>query len=227
MRHLGDITKIDGHKVPIVDIITGGSPCQDLSVAGLRKGLSGERSGLFMEQIRIIKEMHDECRRTNEPVRPRYMVWENVPGAFSSNGGEILEPYLKRPQELPTVVPQFLDCRQERIGLMLGAFWEMDGLSLGGYMMHSFGECPKEEKESHLLQILEERPHPKYCLSPKACQGILNRAEKRGKELPAVLKDALLESVFKNEPVVTGGQRVAHSVRQNRGLADRTKSIPH
>ena len=88
MKHFGDITKINGHKVPIVDVITGGSPCQDLSVAGKRAGLAGERSGLFMEQIRVIKEMHDECRRTNVNIRPRYMVWENVPGAFSSNGGE-------------------------------------------------------------------------------------------------------------------------------------------
>ena len=67
--------------------------------------------------------------------------------------------------------------------------------------MHSFGESPNEERESLLSQILEERPHPKYCLSAKACQGILRRAEKRGKELPEMLKAALLkQSVFKNEP---------------------------
>jgi len=84
MKHYGDITQIHGDRVPIVDIITGGSPCQDLSVAGKRQGLDGERSGLFMEQIRIIREMHDECRRTDKPIRPRYMVWENVPGAKSS-----------------------------------------------------------------------------------------------------------------------------------------------
>ena len=88
MKHFGDITKIDGHSVPIVDIITAGSPCQDLSIAGKRDGLAGERSGLFMEQIRVIKEMHDECRRTNQPIRPRFQLWENVPGAFSSNDGE-------------------------------------------------------------------------------------------------------------------------------------------
>ena len=86
---LGDITKIDGREIPPVDIITFGSPCQDLSVAGRRAGLDGERSGLFMEAVRIIKEMRDECnRRADEPVRPRYAVWENVPGAFSSNKGE-------------------------------------------------------------------------------------------------------------------------------------------
>lgn len=59
MKHLGDITKLKGSEVPIVDIVTGGSPCQDLSIAGRREGLDGERSGLFMEQIRLIKEMRD------------------------------------------------------------------------------------------------------------------------------------------------------------------------
>ena len=68
MKHIGDITKINGAEVPIVDIICGGSPCQDLSVAGKREGLSGARSGLFMEQIRVIKEMRDECIRQCEPI---------------------------------------------------------------------------------------------------------------------------------------------------------------
>ena len=87
MKHLGDITKIHGDEIEPVDIITGGSPCQDLSVAGKRAGLAGERSGLFMEQMRIVKEMRERDRsngRTGWMVRPRYMVWENVPGAFSS-----------------------------------------------------------------------------------------------------------------------------------------------
>jgi DNA (cytosine-5)-methyltransferase 1 len=91
MRHFGDITKLDGTKLPPVDVITGGSPCQDLSVAGQRAGLAGERSGLFMEQIRIVKEMRcadERSGRTDVAVRPRYMVWENVPGAFSSANGE-------------------------------------------------------------------------------------------------------------------------------------------
>ena len=92
MKHLGDITKISGYDVPIVDIICGGSPCQDLSIAGKRAGLDGERSGLFMEQVRIVKEMRkrDEegqrDRRADKHIRPRFMVWENVPGAFTSPG---------------------------------------------------------------------------------------------------------------------------------------------
>ena len=87
MVHVGDITQLNGAKLPPVDIICGGSPCQDLSVAGARAGLSGARSGLFMEQIRIVKEMRDadiHRGRTGVSVRPRFMVWENVPGAFSS-----------------------------------------------------------------------------------------------------------------------------------------------
>ena len=87
MVHVGDITKLDGAELPPVDIICGGSPCQDLSVAGNRAGLSGARSGLFMEQVRLVKEMRnaDEQRgRAGHAVRPRYMLWENVPGAFSS-----------------------------------------------------------------------------------------------------------------------------------------------
>ena len=83
VRHFGDVSKLSGAELPPVDIITFGSPCQDMSVAGRRAGLDGERSGLFHEAIRIIKEMRE---KTNGE-KPRYCVWENVPGAFSSNGG--------------------------------------------------------------------------------------------------------------------------------------------
>ena len=100
MVHVGDITKIHGYDLEPVDVITGGSPCQDLSVAGKRAGLAGERSGLFMEQIRVIKEMRyperyrtDRADKLVRPIRdedrkPRYAIWENVPGALSSPGGE-------------------------------------------------------------------------------------------------------------------------------------------
>lgn len=97
MKHYGDITKLSGYELPIVDVITGGSPCQDLSVAGKREGLSGERSGLFMEQIRIVKEMRERDRsngRTDFLVRPRFLIWENVPGAFSSNRGKDFQAVL-------------------------------------------------------------------------------------------------------------------------------------
>lgn len=91
MQHTGDITKLNGKTLPLVDVICGGSPCQDLSVAGQRRGLAGERSGLFMEQVRIVKEMRNADENRGLPdhlVRPRYLVWGNVPGAFSSAQGE-------------------------------------------------------------------------------------------------------------------------------------------
>ena len=91
MKHYGDVSKLSGAEVPPVDIITFGSPCQDMSIAGKRAGLDGERSGLFHEAIRIVKEMRE---RTNGD-KPRYIVWENVPGAFSSNGGEDFKAVLE------------------------------------------------------------------------------------------------------------------------------------
>jgi len=91
MKHYGDISKMDGGKVEPVDIITFGSPCQDMSVAGKRDGLDGSRSSLFYEAIRIIKEM----RCATNGKYPRYIVWENVPGAFSSNGGEDFKAVLE------------------------------------------------------------------------------------------------------------------------------------
>lgn len=90
MQHLGDITKLDGATIDPVWCVTGGSPCQNLSIAGKRAGLAGARSGLFMEQIRVIKEMREHDKQlgwAGELIRPRYMVWENVPGALSSNKG--------------------------------------------------------------------------------------------------------------------------------------------
>lgn len=84
VKHYGDISKMNGAEIPPVDIITFGSPCQDMSIAGKRDGLSGSRSSLFYEAVRIIKEMR--CKTNGQ--KPRFIVWENVPGAFSSNKGE-------------------------------------------------------------------------------------------------------------------------------------------
>lgn len=124
MKHLGDVSRIKGAEIEPVDIITFGSPCQDMSVAGKRAGLKhtavGDeettRSGLFMEAIRIIKEMRV---KTNE-IYPRFAVWENVPGAFSSNRGEdfrlVLEEFIKitEPDAVMPAVPQagwaYADC---------------------------------------------------------------------------------------------------------------------
>ena len=91
MKHYGDVSKLNGAELPPVDIITFGSPCQDMSVAGKRAGLSGSRSNLFYEAVRIVKEMR--CKTNGE--YPRFVVWENVPGAFSSNKGEDFKAVLE------------------------------------------------------------------------------------------------------------------------------------
>lgn len=124
MIHLGDITKIDGSKILPVDVIIGGSPCQDLSIAGKREGLSGERSGLFMEQIRVIKEMHKEYGTSY----PRFMVWENVPGALSSNKGEDFRIVLEETAKIAepdTVIPGPPKGKWRNNGCIVGDRWSI------------------------------------------------------------------------------------------------------
>ena len=131
MIHLGDITKINWFTVPPVDVVTGGSPCQDLSVAGKRAGLAGERSGLYMEQIRCVKELRqaDEQRgRTGIAIRPRYMVWENVPGAFSSNGGEDFRAVLEEAAKIAqpdAVIPRPPKGKWTNSGAIMGDGWSI------------------------------------------------------------------------------------------------------
>ncbi len=91
MKHYGDVSRMDGGKIEPVDIITFGSPCQDMSIAGRREGLDGSRSSLFYEAVRIVKEM----RCATDGRYPRYIVWENVPGAFSSNKGADFQSVLE------------------------------------------------------------------------------------------------------------------------------------
>ena len=91
MKHYGDISQMDGRKIEPVDIITFGSPCTDMSIAGRRAGLDGKQSSLFYQAIRIIQEM----REATHGRYPRYIVWENVPGAFSSNKGEDFKAVLE------------------------------------------------------------------------------------------------------------------------------------
>nr|UWI09659.1 MAG: C-5 cytosine-specific DNA methylase [Bacteriophage sp.] len=91
MKHYGDVSRMDGGKIEPVDVITFGSPCQDMSIAGRREGLDGSRSSLFYEAVRIVKEM----RCATDGKYPRYIVWENVPGAFSSNKGADFQSVLE------------------------------------------------------------------------------------------------------------------------------------
>ena len=117
MKHYGDISAMDGSKIEPVDIITFGSPCQDMSVAGKRDGLDGSRSSLFYEAVRIIKEM----RHKTDGKYPRYIVWENVPGAFSSNTGE----------DFRCVLESICRIKDEQLSVPRPAKWPYSGEILG------------------------------------------------------------------------------------------------
>ena len=120
MKHYGDISTIDGSELEPVDIISFGSPCQNLSVAGKREGLDGDRSSLFYEAIRIVKEM----REATNGKYPRYIVWENVPGAFSSNKGE----------DFKAVLTEICKVKDEQVSISKPAKWENAGRIMGdGY----------------------------------------------------------------------------------------------
>ncbi len=125
MKHLGDITKIHGDQIEPVDCITFGSPCQDLSIAGSRAGLAGERSGLFMEAVRIIKEM----RSSTNGLYPTFAIWENVPGAFSSNGGEdfraVLEELARVEQPDASIPRPPKRGRWSKAGAIVGNGWSL------------------------------------------------------------------------------------------------------
>lgn len=127
MKHCGDITKLNGADLPPVDVITGGSPCQNLSMAGNRKGLEGAESKLFLEQIRIVREMRNADKhrgRTAFDIRPRFMVWENVPGAFSSNGGKDFQTVL-------TEIVRIVKPEAPVVPLPEGGKWSRAGALMG------------------------------------------------------------------------------------------------
>lgn len=143
MKHYLNVCDVNGAEVEPVDVITFGSPCQDLSVAGKRAGLKHEsngdgettRSGLFMEAVRIIKEMREKDElerlrsgRTDEYIRPRFAVWENVPGAFSSNGGEdfrIVLEELARIKEAEVSIPLPKNGKWKQSGEIVDDRWSI------------------------------------------------------------------------------------------------------
>ena len=154
MQQLGDVTKIDGAAIPKVDIITFGSPCQDLSVAGAQKGIhEGERSSLFFEAVRIIKEMRasdGSASGSDDHRRPRFAVWENVPGAFSSNKGEDFRAVLQALCEVvdpDAAVPQPEKGKWSKAGCIVG-----DGYSVAWKVYDAqYWGVPQRRKRIYLI----------------------------------------------------------------------------
>lgn len=160
---LGDISMIDGAKIDPVDVISGGSPCQDMSVAGKREGLDGERSTLFHQQIRIIKEM----RRKTNGEKPRFMVWENVPGAFSSNGGEDFRNVLEEVVSIaePDVsIPRPPKKKWAYAGTIMG-----DGYSVAWRTMDAqYWGVPQRRRRIYLVADFGGTSAPEILFEPKS-----------------------------------------------------------
>lgn len=217
MVHLGDITKMSGYAIPPVDVITFGSPCQDypefrdnqtLSIAGKRAGMAGERSGLFSEAVRIIREM----RYATFGAYPKYAVWENVPGAFSSNKGEDFHAVLQslcRVIDPDATIPRPTDARGGLNGPAPGQFWQTTTRWRGELWMPSTGAFPNVACASRLSSILQVGVPERYYLSRKACEGILRRASRRGKRLPSLLEDANRAFTLKIRSGCEGGGKGA------------------
>ena len=182
MKHLGDITKISGYTTPVVDCIIGGSPCQDLSVAGKRAGLDGERSGLYIEQVRIVKEMRERDERngrTGIDIRPRYMVWENVPGAFSSNKGEdfrIVLEELAKVKDKDAVIP--MPEKWTNHGCIMG-----DGWSIAWRVFDAqFWGVPQRRRRIALVADFGGESAPEILFVRKSVSGDIEPSQPKRKE---------------------------------------------
>ena len=185
MVHLGDVTKLDGRDLPPVHIITFGSPCQNLSQIGNRKGLAGEKSSLFFQAIRIIREM----REATNGLFPAIAVWENVMGAFSSNDR----------MDFRAVLSAFTDAD---VSMPASGRWAGAGMVRGRtpdlswrLMDASIGQAPgwHDGSVSFLWQTLEDGAPTKYFLSPAQCSHFLRLAEIAGCPPPAEIEALLLK----------------------------------
>lgn len=166
MKHLGDVSRLNGADLEPVDILTGGSPCQDMSIAGRREGLEGERSTLFHQQIRIVKEM----RKAHG--KPRFMVWENVPGAFSSNKGEDFRTVLEeiaRVKQPDAAIPE----PEKRAGG--GLRWNTAGSIMGdGYSIAwrvldaQYWGVPQRRKRIYLVADFDGESAGKILFKPES-----------------------------------------------------------
>ena len=212
MKHLGSVTDIKGFLIEPVDIITFGSPCQDLSIAGKRAGLNGAKSGLFWEAIRIIWEM----LLATGGKYPRFVIWENVPGALSSNKGKDFEVVLNELLHLR----EFAGGRADQSILQhgkWGASQTTELLPIELSMLNG-GESPSAGAEYMLSAILVENPPEWSFLSEKALNGSLNRASRRGKKLQDLLLTAIHGMIewWQQNPA-GGGQREAYTMKIRSG----------
>lgn len=194
MKHLGDVSRIKGAEIEPVDIITFGSPCQDMSVAGKRAGLKhtavGDeettRSGLFMEAIRIIKEM----RVKTNGVYPRYAIWENVPGAFSSNRGEdfrtVLDEFIKI-VEKDAVMPDV-----PKAGWPYADCYSGNGWSLAYRVFDAqYWGVPQRRRRIYLVADFRGQRAGEILLKPEGLRRISAQSGTQGQETARCAKNSV------------------------------------
>ena len=198
VKHLGDIKDIDGTEIEPVDIISFGSPCQDLSIAGKRAGLEGEKSNLFYEAIRVIKEMR--CKSNGK--YPRYLLWENVPGAFSSNKGEDFRCVLEEITRIKnSAVKLSRPSRWQSAGEILG-----DDFSLAWRVLDSkyFG-VPQRRRRIFLVADLDGGSSREILFEQKSLSGDTSEGCEKGKRNTRAIKESFNKTICLNDQ---GGERM-------------------
>ena len=198
VKHLGDIKDINGSVIEPVDIISFGSPCQDLSIAGKRAGLEGKKSNLFYEAIRVIKEMR--CKTNGK--YPRYLLWENVPGAFSSNKGEDFRCVLEEITKIKdSTVKLTRPKKWEKAGEILG-----DNFSLAWRVLDAkyFG-VPQRRRRIFLVADLDGGSSREILFEQKSLSGDTSEGCEKGKRNTRALKESSNKTICLNDQ---GGQRM-------------------
>ena len=166
VRHYGDVSSVSGSELPPVDIITFGSPCQDMSIAGKRSGLDGSRSSLFYEAIRIVKEMR--CATNGE--KPRFIVWENVPGAFSSNKGADFKAVLE--SVIGVAEPSAEVPAPDQKGWPDADYYLGDGWSVAYRVLDAQGwGVPQRRKRIYLVADFAGQSAPKVLFESEGVSG--------------------------------------------------------
>lgn len=229
VMHYGDIAGLNGAKLPPVDIITFGSPCQDMSLAGRRSGLSGKRSGLFFDAVRVIKEM----REATDGRYPRYAVWENVTGAFSSNKGEDFRAVLNEFCNIKDDSVTVPSCdKWSHAGLILG-----DGFSVAWRMLNAmYWGVPQRRKRIFLVADLDgdsagavlfesEGMSGYSCEGFKAWQRIANDTSDGSGETGGRLDDALVFENHMTDARYSGPKDVGDTVTARYGTGGNNQPL--
>lgn len=198
VKHLGDIKDIDGTEIEPVDIISFGSPCQDLSIAGKRAGLEGEKSNLFYEAIRVIKEMR--CKSNGK--YPRYLLWENVPGAFSSNKGEDFRCVLEEITKIKnSTVKLSRPSKWQSAGEILG-----DNFSLAWRVIDAkyFG-VPQRRRRIFVVTDLDGGSSGEILFEQKSLSRDTSEGCEKGKRNTRAIKESFNKTICLNDQ---GGERM-------------------